>query len=132
VKITKHSKRPSLLIMMLSPQSNGGWCLRLASLLWRLLRATAMETGLFELQAKHLRESRQSSTGVSRSCLCVVWADETARPPARLFVRVSILGRGRDSAGVQSHQGAANLLMTPSDFFGTRALRTSLHKTNLT
>ena len=30
--------------------------LRLASLLWRLRRATAMETGLFEIQAKHLRE----------------------------------------------------------------------------
>src|SRR4051794_9188635 len=28
--------------------------LRLASLLWRIRRATAMETGLFEIQAKHL------------------------------------------------------------------------------
>src|ERR1700686_3258562 len=28
--------------------------LRLASLLWRLRRATAMETGLFEIQADHL------------------------------------------------------------------------------
>ncbi len=36
--------------------------LRLASALWRLRRATAMETGLFEIQAEHLsgfRESRQ-------------------------------------------------------------------------
>jgi hypothetical protein len=36
--------------------------LRLASLLWRLRRATAMETGLFEIQAEHLsnyRETRQ-------------------------------------------------------------------------
>jgi hypothetical protein len=33
--------------------------LRLASLLWRLRRATAMETGLFEIQADHLREFRQ-------------------------------------------------------------------------
>src|SRR6516164_9078957 len=30
--------------------------LRLASLLWRLRRATAMETGLFEIQAKQLEE----------------------------------------------------------------------------
>jgi hypothetical protein len=30
--------------------------LRLASLLWRLRRATTMETGLFEIQADHLRE----------------------------------------------------------------------------
>ena len=32
--------------------------LRLASLLWRLRRATTMETGLFEIQAQHLRELR--------------------------------------------------------------------------
>ena len=30
--------------------------LRLASVLWRLRRATVMETGLFEIQAKHLRD----------------------------------------------------------------------------
>jgi hypothetical protein len=30
--------------------------LRLASLLWRLRRATAMDTGLFEIQAEHLRD----------------------------------------------------------------------------
>ena len=34
--------------------------LRLASLLWRLRRATTMETGLFEIQADHLHEFRQS------------------------------------------------------------------------
>src|SRR5262245_7644263 len=34
--------------------------LRLASLLWRLRRATTMETGLFEIQAKHLDEFRQA------------------------------------------------------------------------
>ncbi len=34
--------------------------LRLASLLWRLRRATTMETGLFEIQAGHLRELRQA------------------------------------------------------------------------
>ena len=33
--------------------------LRLASLLWRLRRATTMETGLFEIQAEHLRGLRQ-------------------------------------------------------------------------
>ena len=35
--------------------------LRLASLLWRLRRATTMETGLFEIQAGHLREFRQTN-----------------------------------------------------------------------
>jgi hypothetical protein len=34
--------------------------LRLASLLWRLRRATTMETGLFEIQADHLRGYRQA------------------------------------------------------------------------
>jgi hypothetical protein len=33
--------------------------LRLASLLWRLRRATTMETGLFEIQADHLRAFKQ-------------------------------------------------------------------------
>jgi len=34
--------------------------LRLTSLLWRLRRATAMETGLFEIQAEHLSGFRQA------------------------------------------------------------------------
>jgi hypothetical protein len=34
--------------------------LRLASLLWRLRRSTTMETGLFEIQANHLRTFRQA------------------------------------------------------------------------
>src|ERR1700752_2079877 len=33
--------------------------LRLASLLWRLRRATAIESGLFKIQAKHLLHFRQ-------------------------------------------------------------------------
>jgi hypothetical protein len=33
--------------------------LRLASILWRLRRAATMETGLFEIQAEHLRDYRQ-------------------------------------------------------------------------
>jgi hypothetical protein len=34
--------------------------MRLANLLWRLRRATAMETGLFEIQAEHLRDYREA------------------------------------------------------------------------
>jgi hypothetical protein len=34
--------------------------LRLASLLWRLRRATTIETGLFEIEAEHLREVGRS------------------------------------------------------------------------
>src|SRR3954454_21758451 len=33
--------------------------LRLASLLWRIRRATSMETGLFEIQARHLLDFRR-------------------------------------------------------------------------
>jgi hypothetical protein len=36
--------------------------LRLASLLWRLRRATAIETGLFELHAQHLLQFRKQRT----------------------------------------------------------------------
>ena len=53
--------------------------LRLASLLWRLRRATMMETGLFEIQAEHLssyRQTRQLPTN-SRDIIHAVfgWAD---------------------------------------------------------
>jgi hypothetical protein len=41
--------------------------LRLASLLWRLRRATTMETGLFEIQAGHLRDCRQNQQLASDS-----------------------------------------------------------------
>ena len=34
--------------------------LRLASLLWRIRRASTMETGLFEIQAKHLLEFQRT------------------------------------------------------------------------
>src|SRR5262249_30039304 len=37
--------------------------LRLASLLWRLRRATAIESGLFKIQAKHLLQFRQRRRG---------------------------------------------------------------------
>src|SRR5271170_4859335 len=41
--------------------------LRLASLLWRLRRATTMETGLFEIQADHLRAFRQDRQSQAKS-----------------------------------------------------------------
>ena len=51
--------------------------LRLASLLWRLRPATTMETGLFEIQAGHLREFREASQvrPESRNHLCDVRTD---------------------------------------------------------
>src|SRR5258705_11131600 len=58
-KIARLSKQP--FIADYDAQSAAEWelVLRLASLLWRLRRATTMETGLFEIQADHLREFRQ-------------------------------------------------------------------------
>jgi hypothetical protein len=41
--------------------------LRLASILWRLRRATTMETGLFEIQAQHLHDYRQNPQLLSNS-----------------------------------------------------------------
>jgi hypothetical protein len=41
--------------------------LRLASLLWRLRRATTMETGLFDIQANHLEEFRQARQALPAS-----------------------------------------------------------------
>src|SRR4029077_1294570 len=41
--------------------------LRLASILWRLRRATTIETGLFEIQAQQLHDYRQNRQLVSNS-----------------------------------------------------------------
>jgi hypothetical protein len=41
--------------------------LRLGSVLWRLRRATAMETGLFEIQTEHLEHYRQNRQLLSES-----------------------------------------------------------------
>ena len=65
--------------------------LRLASLLWRLRRATTMETGLFEIQAEHLsglRQARQVHPSLSRSYVYAMFgrADPVSfdRDPASL------------------------------------------------
>ena len=60
--------------------------LRLASLLWRLRRATSIETGLFEIQAEHLsdfRKARQISPA-SREIVYALFntsSDRQARSP---------------------------------------------------
>ena len=63
--------------------------LRLGSLLWRLRRATTMETGLFEIQADHQRAFRQSRH------MC---------PPSRDMVH-AIFGRA-DAAGFDQDSAA--------------------------
>jgi hypothetical protein len=47
--------------------------LRLASLLWRLRRATSIETGLFEIQANHIDEFRQRRREASRDIVYAVF-----------------------------------------------------------
>jgi hypothetical protein len=62
--------------------------LRLASLLWRLRRATTVETGLFEIQAEHLREYRHARQVLPAS-RDVVYA---------LFGRAESISKDRDPA----------------------------------
>ena len=66
-KITKRSKRPLLADYDAQSAVERELVLRLASLLWRLRRATTMETGLFEIQADHLREFRQGRQTQTKS-----------------------------------------------------------------
>ena len=73
--------------------------LRLASLLWRLRRATTIETGLFEIQARHLCDYRQS-----RKLL----------PDSRDVIHAVF--RRADSAGPQavSHSAVSKMEMVPN------------------
>jgi hypothetical protein len=71
--------------------------LRLASLLWRLRRATTMETGLFEIQAEHLRGVKQAIHPASREVVYALFGrsvgsavDPTAEL-ARCFLRLANL-----------------------------------------
>ena len=70
--------------------------LRLASALWRLRRATAMETGLFEIEADHLTagSGATAAAAVARRSLCLVQigcprdgddAASTPNPNAKIF-----------------------------------------------
>jgi hypothetical protein len=61
--------------------------LRLASILWRLRRATTMETGLFEIQAEHLHDRRQQMLPSSREVIHALFdqnnlSDQPPRKPA--------------------------------------------------
>jgi hypothetical protein len=74
--------------------------LRLASLLWRLRRATTMETGLFEIQASHLHEFRQARQ-IHPASREIVYA---------MFGRADSVGFDRDPApyGITNATGAAS------------------------
>ena len=59
--------------------------LRLASLLWRLRRATTMETGLFEIQADYAREFRRHTQANTQEIIYTKlgWADSVDADPDR-------------------------------------------------
>jgi hypothetical protein len=80
--------------------------LRLASLLWRLRRATAMETGLFNIQADHLSEFRQAHSlhPDSRQLICAMFGvasekgfERDSQSPGITLPPAAILGGGLNS-----------------------------------
>ena len=82
--------------------------LRLASLMWRLRRATTMETGLFEIQAEHLREFRHARH----------IQPDAQKSVSALFGRAAWVGSDREQAsdGVTNpRQAAPNSAPDPID-----------------
>ena len=75
--------------------------LRLASLLWRLRRATTIETGLFEIQADHLSNFRKTHqiSPASRDIVCAPFNTKAA------WHGVANATETRSASGVTSAQG---------------------------
>jgi hypothetical protein len=63
--------------------------LRLASLFWRLRRATTMEAGLFEIQANHLKEFRQTRRAFLTSHQVYALSVNSERDPASYGIKNS-------------------------------------------
>jgi hypothetical protein len=80
--------------------------LRLASLLWRLRRATTMETGLFEIQADYLREFRQDRQTQPESREIIYarlgWAHSADADPDRVSHGITNGTEPRPSSGPES------------------------------
>ena len=80
--------------------------LRLASLLWRLRRATTMETGLFEIQAGHLHGFRQGRQTQTKSQEIISawsgWANSVDAAPDRASHAITNGTEARPSSG-QKH-----------------------------
>jgi hypothetical protein len=87
--------------------------LRLASLLWRLRRATTMETGLFEIQADYLCEFRQARQTQPKSPETIYarlgWADPVDADPNRVSQRITNETEARPSSGPESVDPATDL-----------------------
>jgi len=87
--------------------------LRLASLLWRLRRATTMETGLFEIQADYLRELRQDRQTRPRPQEIIYasfgQADSVDADPNRVSQGIANEPEARPSSGPKSVDPASDL-----------------------
>ena len=87
--------------------------LRLASLLWRLRRATTMETGLFEIQADYLREFRQGRQTQPKSQEIIYarfgWADSADADPDRVSHGITNGTEAPPSSGPKSVDPATDL-----------------------
>jgi hypothetical protein len=78
---------------------------RLASLLWRLRRASAIETGLFELQVETLPARRQDPSRGPR---------QPGMPPTRANGHSEVPGsNGRDDPPICHHDNSLSLTMRP-------------------
>jgi len=86
--------------------------LRLASLLWRLRRATTMETGLFEIQADYLHEFRQRRQTEPKSPELIYagfGADSVDADPDRASHGIRNGTQARPSSGPKSVDPATDL-----------------------
>jgi hypothetical protein len=84
--------------------------LRLASLLWRLRRATTMETGLFEIQADHLsgfRQARQVQP-VSREVVYALFRGSVSFDHDPASIRDAVGAEAASSSGLKSVEPALN------------------------
>ena len=87
--------------------------LRLASLLWRLRRATAIETGLFDIQAEYMREFRRGRQ-VQTQSQDIIYAkfervDSADNEPDRLSYGFAIGTEARPGSGPKSVDPATDL-----------------------
>ena len=87
--------------------------LRLANLLWRLRRATAMETGLFQIQADYLREFRQGRQTQPKSKEITYarfgWADSVDADPERASHGITNGTEAQPRSGPKSVDPATDL-----------------------
>ena len=87
--------------------------LRLVSLLWRLRRASTMETGLFEIQADYLRAFGQARQTQPKSQETIYarfgWTDSVDADPDRASQSITNGMEGRPSPGPKSVDPAIDL-----------------------